>query len=508
MVLHPIAAVLSKKTSMEYYLGGSSCQLVRCHIDYFLSLDKLTNILLGNFVLVFEKFAKNDNISFTVLPKEVRVFIANAPQCVNKNYCVTPDFYDDYGLSAIIVAKSVHPSLYKNERFLYDLVSVDKTRLFPYTVPMIKIVIERIRHLINLDRQIWNFNKDEYISYMKLVVKKAKESHLPYDLYTDIIEVLPALDGCGPKPYVDNVFTEYDTEVCAYILGLPAHLYSLPREALNKMYEEYKEDPQAYIEAVYKHNYDTTNKIIDEYKTRHGVELTICNNSNTLLEDIDHHSPVDIYRLIEGDKLFQFTRSEFSTLLDKNKNFWNRAPLSRFDNLNITQLNSIGTVVGPCLPLAELLENTLKPSVCNIQDLVRAEHNLPPRYNPRVDLVTLVSEDEYEDPPFDSDEVPQPFEALERGPAVVTMEMLNMHGGSILGRAPHSPRSPTGPIGPIGPNHQRGSQSVVALESAPSGASNVPELFVSHHINSDDESQEESVVSDYVTSSDEEEYFD
>ncbi len=141
----------------------------------------------------------------------------------------------------------------------------------------------------------------------------------------------------------------------AYVLGFPIHKHIPSQEVINNAIEKLNDiGIDLYADMIEKFNKDSLNLIINPICNKN---IPLANDEDALKENIFCYNNFDLVYNYTETHLYIFTRPEFKTLVEQNKNIWTNEPL---------KINVLNTVYSKI----ELARDFGLPSPATIKDLL------------------------------------------------------------------------------------------------------------------------------------------
>jgi hypothetical protein len=225
---------------------------------------------------------------------------------------------------------------------------------------MLKSVKARLDHLKTSAPRYYEYINARYkISMISLINAKSfnKFNNEFIDCYISIVY---------PDKVDANLTTKtllmHPKEVQNYFLGYPIHM-GVPSQAMyEKLLDEFSTDVETFYQKQVAHNQQRLNAIVQNpYYASFGENSIIQRNTeNTLFEKFEEYSPSDVYPYVNGNNLYFFTREEFSTLIEKKKNFLTGEELPPHIQDYLLLMNKFFSFYPACKPLKQYYESLSK----------------------------------------------------------------------------------------------------------------------------------------------------
>lgn len=242
-----------------------------------------------------------------------------------------------------------------------DMLETDWTDRFSITnSSSCKAMIDRIEYLQEHAPDYYNQVVKE--SYFRLIDDAKCSKKLPNDkeILIKIRDLFPGTISDNFESYSDLALkiSNMPIELAGYYLGFPIHEVQPSEEqleaALLKLTEEGQDD---YLQSVYRWNDGRIPSIINHM----GNIAEVINKEDLLTYAIREYSPYDIINCVQGKHCYQFTRSEFKSIVDKDQNPYNNQEIPWSVTYAMTTRMEVADncEFPPSKPLAELYEDLL-----------------------------------------------------------------------------------------------------------------------------------------------------
>lgn len=147
-----------------------------------------------------------------------------------------------------------------------------------------------------------------------------------------------------------------------YILGLPYSQMLIDTQAIFELTKQALADKEKWRQKVAKYNDHALDSFIKRMSLYRKGKLTVINDKNTLLENVNEYPPDDIVRIVTTDnKIFQFTLCELPSLIQTKKNPYN---MERFDPHIVRMMSNLHRCRNPKIEpmtVIEFLESVYEP---------------------------------------------------------------------------------------------------------------------------------------------------
>jgi hypothetical protein len=300
---------------------------------------------LENAYLFCDKYFRTSNISY-------------------EYWCVEPLFFarcNDIQLKLNLSNKSTSEYIIRSDWFE----KFKDIKNFPYS-----LFFERCKNLLTY--------APLYFEKLKFKFERVLVSIKLYDMEKLDKDLIKLMYHSFPEEFSSHLLTCdekyfrlccYPIHIRAYLLGFPIERYIPSKEEIDKQIKILMEiGIEEYVKRCDRNSYNNIN-CSQEY---------IANPEDTLCEDPCNYFAFDRYDLLQNNKVYRFTRNEFSKLIEEgmeSKNFWNQCRLPEYAVATMSIRNSISEVMN--LPNCDTAVNLLLKSMEGnlYQDQIEEEGN-------------------------------------------------------------------------------------------------------------------------------------
>jgi hypothetical protein len=329
-----------------YLLKGGSSELP-------INQDEPSSDML--WLYLFDCIAGLNTMKYDIDLENAFLFCDKHYKKINQNYeywCLEPLFFcrcHDIQNTLRLSEKNTNEYYIRSDWF--DALNDIDGNKFPYV-----IFFERCKNLITY--------APLYFEKLKYKFEKVLTSIKVYHLEKFDKDLIKLICQCFPEYFSSHLLTcdekylrlcTYPVHIRAYLLGFPIERYIPSTEEIDIQMKKLMEiGIEEYVKTCDKNSYNHMS-CSSEY---------IANTEDTLCEDPSNYYAFDRYDLLQNNKVYRFSRKEFSKLIEEgmeSKNFWNQCRLPEYAVATMSIRNSISNAMN--LPNSDTAINLLLKGV-------------------------------------------------------------------------------------------------------------------------------------------------